>query len=129
MAALAVSNFLRKLKAFRMDKVDTSISEELREVEKNLSHLLEIQSFGSETLEEDEESNGESLLDSPILKTRYGRTGGGGETSERMVIGKGGRMSRHYHVSGEELAKQAILAKVYDRAKRFLAMRTWVLGV
>ncbi|KAH0745145.1 hypothetical protein KY285_006802 [Solanum tuberosum] len=40
MAALAVSNFLRKLKAFPMDKVDTSISEELREVEKVFSLLL-----------------------------------------------------------------------------------------
>jgi len=36
----------------------------------NLSPLPEIKSFGSETLEEDEESDGESSLDSPILKTR-----------------------------------------------------------
>lgn len=35
-----------------------------------MSPLPEIKSFGSETLEEDEESDGESSLDSPILKTR-----------------------------------------------------------
>ncbi|KAK6774982.1 hypothetical protein RDI58_025983 [Solanum bulbocastanum] len=40
MAAQAVSNFLRKRKAFPMYKVDTRISEELREVEKIFSLLL-----------------------------------------------------------------------------------------
>ncbi|XP_015166427.1 putative inactive disease susceptibility protein LOV1 isoform X2 [Solanum tuberosum] len=40
MAAQAVSNFLRKLKAFPMYKVDTRISEELRDIEKVFSLLL-----------------------------------------------------------------------------------------
>lgn len=37
---------------------------------KNLNLLPETQSFRSENLEEDEESDGKSLIDLPILKTR-----------------------------------------------------------